>query len=340
MTPSHRLRLLLAALAMSTVFATAACAFDPGNIPMPGSPAADGGYRLHAEFTSVLNLPQRAPVKSGGHTVGSVAAVQLRGELAVADLDIDDGVTFPVGTRAELRQDTLLGDLYVALEPPVGDRTRVLSTGDTISVRDTSTSNIEDLLRGVATMINGGAIGALSRGIAEIDAALPDDPEQSRDIAVRQARILHDANANSVAFDSILHDVEAAAGAVAADLGTVTGLLDQWPARQSTVNDLAPQVARYFQTIPRAAAPLANLLTDTRARDYNAIIDMLAPLLRTLVTIDITAPQVLGPLDALVRTKLAPLAAGAGGVDLRLTGGDPLAPDVLSVLQALGMVSR
>ncbi|MCM6774012.1 MlaD family protein [Nocardia sp. CDC159] len=333
------LRRAVASLAISaTVFTAAACTFDPADVPLPGFPAAGAGYRLHAEFTSALNLPQRAPVKSQGQAIGSVAGVRLAGEIAVVDLDIDTGITVAAGTRAELRQDTLLGDLYLALDPPAKPA-GALAPGATIPIADTTASNIEDLLNGLASMVNGGTAGILGRAARQVGAALPDDPQRIRDIAARQARIVHELDANRASFDRMLTDAEATARALTADRETITRTLTEWPARQDGINALVPTFARYFDSIPQFAVPVAQMATDARAREITAIIDMLAPLLRTTVTLDLTLPKLIGPLDALITTKLVPLAAGQGGIDARIAA-PPVSPDVLSVLRATGMVTK
>ena len=108
-------RVLLAALAISL---TAACSLDPTRLPVPGAYSPQHAYRIKIQFSSVLNLPARAKVDSGGVQIGVLDHVQLDGTTAVAYVDISGDSRFPGNTRAELRQATPLGDIYIALVPP------------------------------------------------------------------------------------------------------------------------------------------------------------------------------------------------------------------------------
>ena len=93
---------------------------------LAGSDPAAGAGRLQPrprlpikiQFSSVLNLPARAKVDSGGVQIGVLDHVQLDGTTAVAYVDISGDSTLPGDTRAELRQATPLGDIYIALVPP------------------------------------------------------------------------------------------------------------------------------------------------------------------------------------------------------------------------------
>ena len=114
---------LLATVAISL---TAACSVDPTRLPVPGAYTPRDTYNIKIQFSSVLNLPARAKVDSGGVQIGVLDRVQLDGTTAVTYVEIAGDTKLPVNTRAELRQATPLGDIYIALLPP-DDRSR----GDT-----------------------------------------------------------------------------------------------------------------------------------------------------------------------------------------------------------------
>ena len=86
----HAGRVLLAALAISV---TAACSLDPTRLPVPGAYSPHHSYRIKIQFSSVLNLPARAKVDSGGVQIGVLDHVQLDGTTAVAYVDISGGTS-------------------------------------------------------------------------------------------------------------------------------------------------------------------------------------------------------------------------------------------------------
>lgn len=75
-------------------------------------------YKLTARFANALNLPAKAKVRLGGADVGEVESMDAVDYVAVVQLRIREGVRLPVGTTAQLRTATPLGDVFVAVTPP------------------------------------------------------------------------------------------------------------------------------------------------------------------------------------------------------------------------------
>src|SRR5438045_3093699 len=86
-------------------------------------PLAPQGYRFTASFNEATQLATQADVRISGVTVGHVKSVDTEADgRSRATIEIDDRYApRPAGTRAILRQKTLLGETYVELTP--GDRT-------------------------------------------------------------------------------------------------------------------------------------------------------------------------------------------------------------------------
>ena len=110
----------------------ASCGISADNPPTLGG-SGEGGYDVRIEFTSALNLPARAKVLSEGAEVGAVDSVDYDRGHAVVTARIKDKAVLPADSRAELRQDTLLGEIYVALLPPSQpSTTQTLHSGSVI----------------------------------------------------------------------------------------------------------------------------------------------------------------------------------------------------------------
>lgn len=95
-----------------------ACSIDPADLPIPGSYVAGDKYSLRIEFASVLNLPEKAKVIVEGVDAGVLDTVELVGSTAVATVDLSADVQLPTDTVAELRQSSILGEIYISLQPP------------------------------------------------------------------------------------------------------------------------------------------------------------------------------------------------------------------------------
>ncbi|MBF6518756.1 MlaD family protein [Nocardia farcinica] len=179
---ARRWRIGVLALAL----VVAGCGFDPSDHTLPGTGVRGAHYRLVVEFESLLSLPAGATVRSNGAEVGAVEQIRLDGHAALADLDIRAEVGLPVGTRAELRQTTVLGDIYIALLPPPHPGTDLLRDGDRIPLRDTETGpQIEQILERMAAFVNGGSATRTQDALEQLVAMMPADPAETSALAAQ-----------------------------------------------------------------------------------------------------------------------------------------------------------
>ena len=100
------------------------------DLPLPGSPVdEDNSIELTAQFDSVLDLVPRSPVKVNDVTVGEVTEIRRVGWRAEATMLVQDDVELPANVIADIRQTSLLGEKYVALEAPASDPQGTLEDG-------------------------------------------------------------------------------------------------------------------------------------------------------------------------------------------------------------------
>lgn len=338
-SPSRRRLLGSAAAPLVTVLALAGCSFDPSDHALPGSGVRGPTYSLDLEFTSLLSLPAGADVRSGGITVGSLERISLEPEQAVAHIAVDESVSLPTDTRAELRQSTILGDIYIALMP--GDSGRPLADGDTIPLDQTDPGpQVEAMLDRIAMFVNGGSLMRLEEALDEINEVLPADPEETTELAAAISTDLGDAAANLDQIDRI----------VTATDGLSRRLLDARDEMEFVFSD----TARYrLERVPYFMDAVLNIVIDVntlvsglewlipRMPHINRNLEILAPLLREPSPTAYEMRGNLGAMTTLVRDKLTPFLLGPG-VDIRSVSivGDPGEPekDGLVLLRMVGAI--
>ncbi|MQY25919.1 MlaD family protein [Nocardia aurantia] len=180
----------VAALAVAVALTAAGCDVRPADITVPGTGVRGPTYHLRIEFADVLNLPEGAKVIADGVRVGQLTGVTVvdpgpdaaKGRV-VADVAIRRAVRLPVGTTAELRQETPLGDVHIALTTPDG-AAGALAPDATIPLSDTTGSPpIEDILARLATFIGSGAITDIQDIVRTMNGVLPQDPADTARIA-------------------------------------------------------------------------------------------------------------------------------------------------------------
>lgn len=156
---------LLVAGSCIGVLGLTSCSVGLDQIPLPAPSAGTRTYPITATFADALNLPAKAKVRLSGADVGEVESMTARNYTAVVTMRIASDIQIPLGTRAELRSATPLGDIFVSLTPPAKPTAGgpVLHSGDDISLGSTaSAASVEEVLTTASLLVNGGAIRNLT----------------------------------------------------------------------------------------------------------------------------------------------------------------------------------
>ena len=163
---SHRRPRLALAFAAAMAVLLSGCEFDGAyDLPLPGSPVdEDSSFVVTAEFQDVLNVVPRSVVMVDDVTVGEVTEVDRVGWHAKVTMRIDDGTVLPDNAVADIRQSSLLGEKYVALEDPVTEQPDGrLSEGDSIPLSATGRNpEVEEVLGALSFLLSGGGVGQLA----------------------------------------------------------------------------------------------------------------------------------------------------------------------------------
>ncbi|MEV0712162.1 MlaD family protein [Nocardia aurea] len=257
-----RRRYPLLAITFGLVVTTSGCGMGLGDLPLTTPGVGGDSYTIHASFANALNLPTKAKVRLAGADVGEVSDMSVSDYTASVTMRIREGVTLPIGTRAELRTATPLGDVYVALAAPAdaAPATAAMRDGDTILIPATSAAaTVEELLTTASLLVNGGAIrnltsvvNGLGRSVGDrgdhLGALLDQSTAMVGSLAARSEDIrvaLAETNrlvAELAAQRGVIDEFVGAAGPA---LGTVDGSSQQALALVRQVENLSTQLAKF-----------------------------------------------------------------------------------------------
>jgi phospholipid/cholesterol/gamma-HCH transport system substrate-binding protein len=338
----------LAVVLAAAMCVSAGCSLDPTRLPVPGAYTANHPYRIKIQFSSVLNLPARAKVDSGGVQIGVLDHVQLEGTTAVVHVDISGDTPLPGNTRAELRQATPLGDVYIALLPPTEHGTAPLRDGDTISLRNTAPAdNVEDVLRSVSNLVAGGAIGTLQNTVVSVNKAFPKDPAELARMQHTVAGTLNDLAANQDTIDGLLSSMKNITTSLAANTTVFNRLVTEGPPKLAGLS----AVTLAILNVVGASKDIGNLggqVINPIAGDLMQILSYITPMIGTLSTADTTVPVIADKFVALLRYKLLGFFRDGGPKYIvselhpptGREGVDPAdkADQAVSAMQTMGMV--
>jgi phospholipid/cholesterol/gamma-HCH transport system substrate-binding protein len=251
-----RLRRLRTAVpaAIAAVLVLSSCSdFDGAyDLPLPGSPVdADDAYEVKAEFTDILNVVPRSPVMVDDVTVGEVTDVERVGWHAEITMRVREDVVLPDNSIAEIRQVSLLGEKYVALEAPPDEPSQGrLDDGETIELASTGQNpEVEEVLGALSMLLSGGGVGQLATITEELNNVMSGRTDRLR---------------------SLLGNLENVVGALDEQKADIVNALD-------SMNNLTATLNRERETI-QGALDVAGPALEVLADQHDELIGMLGSL--------------------------------------------------------------
>ncbi len=280
-----RLRPAAAGLLASALL-LAGCGLGLQSMPKLGT-LSGPVYEVRAEFANVLNLPDDAQVRYGSAVVGQVGSITTTDFRADLVLDIRKGVLLPVGTTAQVRFDSPLGDEFVLLQPPApSSHPRWLTNGTLLTEAQTSTApSVEDTLAALAVVLNGGGLNQLETIVSQLNDTFTGNQPQMRSLLGQLGTDLKSLNAHR-------GDLDAALGAIAhlsSELNTGSNVI------ASAIESIAPATGvlasentdlRHFLTqLTRLSSAADSIISKTSTAAINDA-QQLLPVVNQLVGVE------------------------------------------------------
>ncbi|MGE2732282.1 MCE family protein [Mycolicibacterium vaccae] len=238
---------LAGAAAMTVCLAVSGCASEGlASLPLPAPAVGSGGYEINAVFSNALNLPANAKVKLAGADVGQMESMVARNYTAVTTLRIMDGVQLPVGSTAELRSATPLGDVFVAIKPPtqVAPGTPMLKDGDTIELESTTAAaTVESVLGSAAILVNGGAVRNFTNIINGLGKATGEEGQAFGNLIRKTNTTLGKLNARSDEISTAMTETSRLASQIAAKNQQIAEVMAQARPATDTLAGHTTQIA-------------------------------------------------------------------------------------------------
>ncbi|WP_269785235.1 MlaD family protein [Gordonia metallireducens] len=283
------------ALLLSALMGLTGCGVLPGltveQIPLPAPGGIGDSIRLTANFDNALNLPTRAKVKLNGTDVGQVDTIVAKDYSAIVTMDVSKKTKLPVGTGAELRQATPLGDVFVALLPPPNAPKGFMTDGDTLTGPTSAAATVEDLLIGMSGVVDSGSLNSLTVILTELSSAVATNPSDLNGAIRGLTTGIRKLNQSSAQVDRSL-----------ANTRILTGQLSDGRAQiMASINKLGPaleslngQIGSILTTLDKTQQVTA-ATNDFLRTDQDNLVEMLGHLSTVLAGLR----QAAGPLGSL-----------------------------------------
>ena len=322
------------AVAALVAVTTAGCSFGPNELPSVRA-GVSSDYEATLKFSSVLNLPPGADVMMNGLRVGQVQDLQPGDGGIDVTVGLTDEIKVPADVRAVIRQNTLLGDTYIALTPdaaPEVDR-QFLGDGGIVPVeRTTSPPQLEDTIAVLAYFVNGGSIQKVQDTMATLNKTMP-TTDDLRKLASVVSVDLKDLAGNTTEIDRMLAGFD----------GVALSVTDRSDQLRAVFGD---EGVYYWKRVAKSLVGHISTLLPSVGSIFEGGL-WLIPMLNSLAetgeagrgTWD-RAPEATTQLSNFLRTTVLPFAEkpSVNVTSVRTDDGEQLIGDATTILRMLGAV--
>jgi phospholipid/cholesterol/gamma-HCH transport system substrate-binding protein len=201
------------------------------NVPLPGGPGSGpGSYKVYVQMPNTMALNGNSRVLVADVFVGTVRSIDLKNWVATLTVDLDKSVRLPKNATAKIGQTSLLGSQHLELAAPPDPSSRMLTSGDTIALANSSTyPSTEQTLASLAMVLRGGGVPNLEVIQNEVYKILAGRAQQIRDFLEKLDTFASQLNQQR---DDIRHAVDSTdrlLTRVAERSGTIDRALTEFP---------------------------------------------------------------------------------------------------------------
>jgi phospholipid/cholesterol/gamma-HCH transport system substrate-binding protein len=169
-------------------------------------PVIGGGDTYHAMFTEAGGLKVNDEVRIAGVRVGKVNEVELDDDQVKVTFKVDDAADFGGETRAAIKVKTILGSMFLALEPAGGGQ---LDEGATIPAERTSSPfDVVDAFEGLASTSEQIDTDQLAESLTTLADLTRNTPDEFRGALDGLSRLSANVAAKDEQLNSLLTNLE------------------------------------------------------------------------------------------------------------------------------------
>lgn len=267
------------------------------DFPLPGG--ADLGehpYTVKIDFSNVLELVPRSGVQVNNVTVGNVTDIDLSKKDWTAEVtaEVNSDVDLPANTRAYVRQTSLLGEKYVALEaPPKSSAHGELGDGSVIPVERTSRSvEVEEIFGALSMLLNGGGIEQINNITDELNKALDGNTTELRSFLRNADDLVAELDDQSDNITDALDSLGKLSKTLNGQKGKIEGALDDLSPGLKVLDDQHDQIMDMLDKLDDLSDVAVDTVQESQ-EDTVADLEALRPSLRKLAAAGSDLPKAL-----------------------------------------------
>lgn len=192
---------LVGAVSLVTLAMVVVAALRADDLPIIG-----GGDTYHAMFTEAGGLKVNDEVRIAGVRVGKVDEIELAGDEVRVSFKVDDAAEFGTDSRAAIKVKTILGSMFLALEPAGAGQ---LDEGATIPAERTSSPfDVVEAFEGLAATSEQIDTDQLAESLTTLADLTRNTPEEFRGALTGLSRLSANVAAKDEQLNTLLVNLE------------------------------------------------------------------------------------------------------------------------------------
>jgi phospholipid/cholesterol/gamma-HCH transport system substrate-binding protein len=264
----------IGAVSLTVIALLMLAAFRAEDLPLIG-----GGDTYYASFTEAGGLKANDEVRIAGVRVGQVREVALDGDEVKVEFQVDRGAELGSQTLANIRVKTLLGSMYLDLDPAgPGD----LDPESTIPVqRTTAPYDVVEAFSGLAQTTERIDTGRLSNALDTMAALMKDTPEEVKASLRGLSRLSRTIASKDAELNTLLQNAEKVTRVLANRDQELAKLFADGQVLFQAVYERRQAIHRLLVTTQTLSQEISTLVAETQAdlkpalRQLDSVLDVL-----------------------------------------------------------------
>jgi phospholipid/cholesterol/gamma-HCH transport system substrate-binding protein len=248
----------IGAIGVAVIAAMMLVAFKAGDLPLIG-----GGDTYYAEFSEAGGLKPNDEVRIAGVRVGQVEDLSIDRGHVVVEFKVDGDERFGTDTGASIRVKTLLGAMYLALEPAGPGQ---LGEGDAIPLdRTVAPYDVVDAFSDLSTVEQKIDTDQLADSLDTLSSLLADTPDDVRTSLTGLSRLSRTLASRDDELQNLLANASKVSGVLAERNDSIETLFRDGDTLLRALYDRRTAVHRLLVATTDLSDQLSGLVADTEA---------------------------------------------------------------------------
>ncbi len=249
---------VIGAISLAMIAAVMTLAFKAGDLPIIG-----GGDTYYAAFKEAGGLKANDEVRIAGVRVGKVRSIELEDDHVRVEFQVDESAEFGPQTGAAIKVKTILGAMYLSLEP---DGSGQMKEGDEIPVdRTRSPYDVVQVFEGLASRSERIDTDQLAQSLDTMATLTKNTPEEFQAALKGVSALSSNLAARDDELNTLLGNLEKVSGVLGDRSDDIIGLMKDGDVLFRALVDRREAIHRLLVATSSLSQQLTGLVEDTRA---------------------------------------------------------------------------